>query len=264
VSVSYYPRSGDRVSPETPVALVQIRDLRKRFGATTALDGVSFDVDRGETLGLLGANGAGKSTLIKILAGLQPASSGDILIEGVIRQIDNPVQARDFGMVTVHQNIDDGVIFGMTVAENLLLDQLAVEAGNPFVTKRHIFREAEKILDELGIDLPLRSMVEDLPASGRQEVAIARALVKKPKLLVLDEPTSTLSAREAERLFDSVQSMQGRGISVLYVSHRMSEVERLCRRAVVLRNGRVVSTHNSPLDTKAIANSILGDLAIST
>ena len=264
MSVSYYPRSGDRVSPETPVALVQIRDLRKRFGATTALDGVSFDVDRGETLGLLGANGAGKSTLIKILAGLQPASSGDILIEGVIRQIDNPVQARDFGMVTVHQNIDDGVIFGMTVAENLLLDQLAVEAGNPFVTKRHIFREAEKILDELGIDLPLRSIVEDLPASGRQEVAIARALVKKPKLLVLDEPTSTLSAREAERLFDSVQSMQGRGISVLYVSHRMSEVERLCRRAVVLRNGRVVSTYNSPLDTKAIANSILGDLAIST
>jgi simple sugar transport system ATP-binding protein len=212
----------------------------------------------------LGANGAGKSTLIKILAGLQPASSGDILIEGVIRKIDNPVQARDFGMVTVHQNIDDGVIFGMTVAENLLLDQLAVEAGNPFVTKRYIFREAEKILDELGIDLPLRSIVEDLPASGRQEVAIARALVKKPKLLVLDEPTSTLSAREAERLFDSVQSMQGRGISVLYVSHRMSEVERLCRRAVVLRNGRVVSTHNSPLDTKAIANSILGDLAIST
>ncbi len=126
------------------------------------------------------------------------------------------------------------------------------------------FPEAERILEELDIDLPLKSMVEDLARERTAGSIHCPRARQETEAAILDEPTSTLSAREAERLFDSVQSMQGRGISVLYVSHRMSEIERLCRRAVVLRNGRVVSTHNSPLDTKAIANSILGDLAIST
>ena len=153
-------------SSNASVPLVQLRKLRKRFGATLALDGVSFEVNRGETVGLVGANGAGKSTLIKILAGMEPATSGEILIEGQVRTIASPVHARDFGVVTVHQNIDDGVIFGMTVAENLLLDQLSVGARNPFLTRQQIMRDARKILDELEIDLPLKLPVEDLPASG--------------------------------------------------------------------------------------------------
>ena len=121
-----------------------------------------------------------------------------------------------------------------------------------------------RFLDELELELPLDIPVEDLSASARQEVSIARALVKKPKLLILDEPTSTLSAREAERLFESVEAMQQRGIAILYVSHRMSEIERLCQRAIVLRNGLVVSSHGLPMNMRAIANSILGDLVLST
>lgn len=242
---------------------VRVVNVTKRFGATLALGGVSFDVEHGETLGLLGANGAGKSTLIKILAGLQPASTGTFFVDGSESDFSTPVQARDAGIVTVHQNIDDGVVFGMSVAENLLLDKLG-EGGNPFVTRRSIHREARHMLEQLELELPLTAMVEDLSASQRQQVSIGRALVRKPKLLILDEPTSTLSAREADQLFDAVRDMQRRGISVLYVSHHMSEIEELCDRAVVLRNGRAVSSHDTPLDRKAITHSILGDLELSS
>ncbi|MDI2097381.1 sugar ABC transporter ATP-binding protein [Ruicaihuangia caeni] len=240
---------------------VEISQLSKRFGATVALRSVSFDIRKGETLGLLGANGAGKSTLIKILSGLQPATSGTVSVQGEGREFTSPNQAQQLGIVTVHQNIDDGVVFGMTVAENLMLDTLGLFQPNPFLTYRKIRRRARALLEELELELPLDLPVEQLSASDRQQVSIGRALAKSPNLLILDEPTSTLSSREAELLFGAVRDLQYRGISVLYVSHRMSEIEELCHRAVVLRNGSVVSEHQQPLDLRAVTQSILGDLA---
>jgi len=242
--------------------LVALREISKRFGATQALKGVSFSIMPGETLGLLGANGAGKSTLIKVLSGNLMCSSGDILIEGTQARIRSPLQARECGIATVHQNIDDAIVFGMSVAENLLLDDLLKPPF--FLSRRSLMRRAREIDEQFGFKLPLSAPVEALSASGRQEVAIARALVKKPKLLILDEPTSTLSARESEKLFAAVADLKRRGIAVLYVSHRMSEIERLCDRAIVLRNGQIVSEHPAPLDTNAIAASILGDLVFSS
>lgn len=252
-----------QLAPGDSTPLIRFDAITKHFGGTVALAGVTFDVSRGETLGLLGSNGAGKSTLIKILSGMQPQTSGRIIIEGEIQTIRNPVEARDRGIVTVHQNIDDGVVFGMTVAENLVLDNLSAPGCKKWMPYRSIRRQAQSMLEELDFDLRLDLPVEQLSASGRQEVSIARALVKKPKLLILDEPTSTLSAREAERLFERVVAMQARGIAVLYVSHRMSDIQSLCHRAVVLRNGEVVSTHAAPLDTRAITVSILGELALA-
>ncbi len=245
-------------------ALVEIRDVRKIFGATHALKGVSFEIRPGETLGLLGANGAGKSTLIKILAGIHPPTSGQILIEGRDVAFGFPDDARNAGIATVHQNIDDGVVFGMSVAENLLLDEIAKPGSAVFLNQRQVLRRAEAIQEKLELDLPLAAPVEDLSASRRQEVAIARELAKQPKLLILDEPTSTLSERETEKLFDAVRDMKKRGISILYITHRMSEVDLLCDRAVVLRNGSIVSQHDAPMDTRAIASSILGELVIAT
>ncbi|TDH37897.1 sugar ABC transporter ATP-binding protein [Pseudohoeflea suaedae] len=253
----------DMTAPADSLPLVRFEAITKHFGGTVALAGVTFEVRHGETLGLLGSNGAGKSTLIKILSGMQPQTGGDILIEGVPQTLDSPVDARDCGIVTVHQNIDDGVVFGMTVAENLVLDNLSVAGGNPWMPYGRVRRQAAAILEELDFDLPLDVPVEQLSASGRQEVSIARALVKKPKLLILDEPTSTLSARESERLFERVAAMQARGIAILYVSHRMSDIQRLCHRAVVLRNGQVVSNHDAPLDARAITVSILGEIALA-
>lgn len=242
---------------------IRFEGLSKRFGATAALVDVSFSIRQGETLGLLGSNGAGKSTLIKILSGLQPLTGGRILLDGQQVNLSSPVAARDLGIVTVHQNIDDGVIFGLTVAENLLLDELSEPKCRTWLPYRTIRKRAGAILDRLEIKLPLDALVETLPASARQEIAIARALVKKPRLLILDEPTSTLSAREAERLFVKMRILQQQDIAILYVSHHMNEIQLLCQRAVVLRNGHVVSNHVAPLDSQAITQSILGELALA-
>ena len=245
-------------------ALVEFRNITKTFGATRALRGVTFDIRSGETLGLLGANGAGKSTLIKTLAGVHRPTSGQIIIEGLECDFRFPDEARNAGIATVHQNIDDGVVFGMSVAENLLLDEIATPGAKIFLNQREIVRRARKVQQELQLDLPLAAPVEDLSPSRRQEVAIARELVKRPKLLILDEPTSTLSEREAEKLFAAVQDLKRRGISILYITHRLSEVQLLCDRAVVLRNGLIVSEHEAPMDTREIAGSILGELVLST
>ena len=215
-------------------------------------------------LGLLGANGAAKSTLIKTLAGVHRPTSGHIVIEGQECDFRFPDEARNAGIATVHQNIDDGVVFGMSVAENLLLDEIAKPGAKIFLNQREIVRRARKVQQELELDLPLTAPVEDLPPSRRQEVAIARELVKRPKLLILDEPTSTLSEPEAEKLFAAVRDLKRRGISILYISHRLSEVKLLCDRAVVLRNGLIVSEHQAPMETRDIAGSILGELVLST
>ena len=252
------PPADTRSSP-----LIRFRDLAKTFGATRALRGVTFDIHPGETLGLLGANGAGKSTLIKMLAGVYKPTAGQIIIEGRECSFGFPDDARNAGIATVHQNIDDGVVFGMSVAENLLLDEIANPDTGLFLNQRKVLRRAKLVVQKLQLDLPLTAPVENLSPSLRQEVAIARELAKEPKLLILDEPTSTLSEREAERLFEAVQDLQRRGIAILYITHRMSEVELLCDRAVVLRNGEIVSEHEAPMDVRAIAGSIVGELVVS-
>ena len=261
------PDSADGNAPSAasaPGALVEFRNITKTFGATRALRGVTFDIRSGETMGLLGANGAGKSTLIKTIAGVHRQTSGQIIIEGQECDFRFPDEARNAGIATVHQNIDDGVVFGMSVAENLLLDEIAKPGSRVFLNQREIVRRARKVQQELELDLPLTAPVEDLPPSRRQEVAIARELVKRPTLLILDEPTSTLSEREAEKLFAAVQDLKRRGISILYISHRLSEVKLLCDRAVVLRNGLIVSEHEAPMNTREIASSILGELVLAT
>ncbi|MEM6461081.1 MAG: sugar ABC transporter ATP-binding protein [Pseudomonadota bacterium] len=258
------PTVGGSVSPAASSnMLVEFRSLTKTFGATRALKGVSFGIRAGETVGLLGANGAGKSTLIKTLAGIHRATSGSIIVEGQECSFDYPDDARNAGIATVHQNIDDGVVFGMSVAENLLLDEIAKSSLGFFLTEREIKRRAKQVEEKLKLDLPLGAPVEELSPSRRQEVAIARELAKNPKLLILDEPTSTLSEREAEKLFAAVKDFQNLGIAILYITHRMSEVEMLCDRVVVLRNGEIVSEHERPLDTRAIAGSILGELILT-
>ncbi|MEM7442385.1 MAG: sugar ABC transporter ATP-binding protein [Pseudomonadota bacterium] len=251
-------------SAASTAPLVSFEGLTKHFGATQALRGVTFDIKPGETVGLLGANGAGKSTLIKALAGIHRPTSGKILVEGQERSFRFPDDARNAGVATVHQNIDDGVVFGMTVAENLMLDEIAKPGGRIFLNNRAVIARAREVQRRLELDLPLEEPVENLTPSRRQEVAIARELAKNPKLLILDEPTSTLSEREAEKLFAAVLDFKHRGIAILYITHRLSEVELLCDRVVVLRDGLIVSEHDKPIDRTAIASSILGELVLTT
>ncbi|MEV4093261.1 sugar ABC transporter ATP-binding protein [Streptosporangium saharense] len=246
------------------MTVLSVSEVSKTYGATRALRGVSLDLARGEVLGLIGANGAGKSTLIKVLSGATRASSGAVRLGGRPFEPSGPLDAQAAGVQTVHQNIDDGVVPGMTVAENLTLDGFGRGGSGWFVTRGRIRERARAVAADAGLLAELDAPVESLPPSGRQRVVIARALSRAPKVLILDEPTSTLSAAEADALLPRVRALADNGVAVLYVSHRLSEIEALCDRVVVLRDGRARRTFTAPVDRHAVVAAMLGDLTPDT
>ncbi|MFF4987512.1 sugar ABC transporter ATP-binding protein [Streptosporangium saharense] len=246
------------------MTVLSVSEVSKTYGATRALRGVSLDLAPGEVLGLIGANGAGKSTLIKVLSGATRASSGSVRLAGRPFEPSGPLDAQAAGVQTVHQNIDDGVVPGMTVAENLTLDGFGRGGSGWFVTRGRIRERARAVAADAGLLAELDAPVESLSPSGRQRVVIARALSRAPKVLILDEPTSTLSAAEADALLPRVRELARNGVAVLYVSHRLSEIEALCDRVVVLRDGQARRTFTAPVDRHAVVAAMLGDLVPDT
>ena len=241
--------------PAGPV--VAVSGVSKRYGATVALRDVTLEIRPGEVFGLIGTNGAGKSTLINVLSGVTRPTTGELRLRGHRVELSGPLAAQDAGVQTVHQNIDDGVVFGMTVAENLTLDSLA--RGGRFITRARTREAARVIARAAELDLPLDAPVEALSASLRQLIVIARALSRRPELLILDEPTSTLSATETEVLLAAVRRMAADGVAVLFVSHRLSEIRDLCDRVAVLRDGAVQRTFTAPVDPHRLVEAMLGD-----
>jgi simple sugar transport system ATP-binding protein len=238
--------------------VIRIRGLNKRFGGTRAVTDFDLDIRRGEVLALMGANGAGKSTLIKVLCGVYPADSGAIEIDGQGVEFRSPIEAYTAGIHTVHQIINDGVVQQLTVAENLTLDEICRPGGSVMVNRRRIVERARDIQKILGLDLPLNSAMSDLGQAERQLVAIARALSHDPKVLILDEPTSSLSESEASRLFAIIEDLRARDVAIVYISHRLSDIRRLADRAVVMRDGRYRAEFAKPLDFDAIVNTMVG------
>ncbi|MDD7910570.1 sugar ABC transporter ATP-binding protein [Pseudovibrio exalbescens] len=237
---------------------IEISGIKKSFGTNTVLHDISLTVSGGEVLALMGANGAGKSTLVKILSGVYQADGGSISVNGQTSIIDTPQQARESGIVTVHQIINDGVVQDLTIAENLILDQLCDGRFPAFVNKGKLHERAAEVAKTIGLDLPLDTKVAELSQADKQLVAIARALSVKPRLLILDEPTSSLSEREALRLFDAVEQMRDQGVAIIYISHRMSDIRRLADRIAALREGRIVGLFEKPLDYDGAVHSMLG------
>ncbi|MEU6721031.1 sugar ABC transporter ATP-binding protein [Nonomuraea sp. NPDC046802] len=231
-----------------------VTSVSKVYGATRALSSITLELRPGEILGLIGTNGAGKSTLIKILSGATAPTSGTLSYEGRPLAFAGPLDAQAAGVQTVHQNIDDGLVPGASVAENLTLDWLA--GGGRFVTRARVRAAASAVAP--GLALPLDAPVESLPASARQQIVIARALARQARLLILDEPTSTLSEVEAAALAARVKEAAAQGVSVLYVSHRLPEIEALCDRVAVLRDGELTATFAAPLSRESIVTAMLG------
>jgi ABC-type sugar transport system ATPase subunit len=217
---------------------LEFRGISKRFPGVRALDGVSFAVARGECHALMGENGAGKSTLGKILAGVYMADSGEIRIENRTILPANPLAARQLGIAMVHQEL--AFCPNLTVAENLCLGDLPRSAG--FVQRGAMRRRAAEMLAEIEADIPIHLPIGNLSTGQEQMVQIAAALGVNARVIVMDEPTSSLSARESERLFGLIAGLKERGITIIYVSHRMEEIFRLCDRITVLRDGRHVAT----------------------
>ena len=234
---------------------LSFQKITKRFPGVLALDGVSFEVERGSCHALIGENGAGKSTLGKILAGIYTADEGAILLEGKEIHPATPLAARKLGIAMVHQEL--AFCPNLTVAENLCLGDLPRTAG--WVNRGKMRAEARSMLREIGADLNVDEPISRLSTGQEQMVQIAVAVGVHAQIIVMDEPTSSLSVRESEHLFDLLKKLKERGITVIYVSHRMEEIFHLCDSLTVLRDGRHVATEKiSQTNPERVIHQMVG------
>jgi len=238
--------------------LIDLEAVSRSFGAIKAVDGVSFQVQAGEVHALCGHNGAGKSTVVKMITGLVQPDGGRILIEGEPATIRSPQDAQQRGIALVDQELS--VVPILTVADNILLGG----KDEPFINRPRAARaRVRELLDLVGLtDVKPSDSTADLSMGGRQLVEIARALGRNAKLLVLDEPTATLSTNEIEHVFTAVRQVAASGCGVIYVSHRLDEVLDLCDRVTVLRDGKLADTADtSAIDIDQLVSMMLGDIA---
>ncbi|MFI0473838.1 sugar ABC transporter ATP-binding protein [Halomonas sp. HMF6819] len=239
--------------------VLDLEGIHKSFGSNEVLRGVDLCLEAGEVTVLMGANGAGKSTLVKVISGYHAADTGQMTLAG---DDYRPLSARAAihrGVVTVHQSIDDGVIPDLSVADNLMLDRLAAREYGLWVSRRTLNAQAEEIARTMGLTFDLNARVADLTVADRQMIGIARAMAHTPKVLILDEPTSSLSAGEAERLFQVLERLRDQGVAILYISHRMSDIKRLADRIICLRDGQVSGVfEQAPLDVSGAVHAMLG------
>ncbi len=258
-----HPPTGAAGSQHAPT--VSLRGVGMAFGSHVVLRDVDLDLAPAQVTALLGANGAGKSTLIKVLSGALPGHAGTVAVDGTEQRLATPGRARALGIATVHQRVSEGVVPGLSVQENLALDDLARPPQGRrgwLLRRRQITTVARRALGALELDWPdsvLRRDVATLGISDAQLLVVARALLHRPRLLILDEPTSALSAVEAGRLFDVVHRLREDGLAVVLVSHRLGEVDAIADRAVVLREGRITSDTLRPLRWPVILPAMLGD-----
>ncbi|MBI3850974.1 MAG: sugar ABC transporter ATP-binding protein [Verrucomicrobia bacterium] len=220
------------------MSLLSFRKITKRFPGVLALDGVSFEVERGSCHALIGENGAGKSTLGKILAGVYTADEGEMRLDGQPIHPTNPLLARQLGIAMVHQEL--AFCPNLTVAENLCLGELPAHAG--WLDRQRMRKQARAMLDEIEADIDVDRPIGELSTGQEQIVQVAAALGTHAQVIVMDEPTSSLSAHESEHLFKLLAHLKERGITVIYVSHRLEEIFQLCDTVTVLRDGRHVAT----------------------
>ena len=218
-----------------PEALA-VRELRKRFGATQALDGASFVVAEGDVHALLGENGAGKSTMVRILSGLTRPDAGSVAVFGQHVEMSGATSPHALGIRTAFQEIS--LIPDLTIAENLLLPDPPVHLGL-VLDRRRASNRVNALLTRLGLaDIDPRDRVRDCPLPIRQKIEIARAIGRDPKILLLDEPTSALSSADVEWLAERIAELRRLGTSIVLITHRIQEVRRFCDRLTILRNGR--------------------------
>jgi simple sugar transport system ATP-binding protein len=224
------------------MSLLELDDVRKSFGAVEALRGVTFSVDAGEAVALLGDNGAGKSTLMKTITGIHRLTSGSIRFAGEDLAGKGPGEIRSRGVEMIYQDL--ALAKQQNVASNIFLGREPMRRflGFPVIDKPRIEREAEAMIKRLGARVPsVRYLVGNLSGGQQQSVAIARALTFSPKLVIMDEPTAALAVREVEHVLDLVRELKRQGIAVILISHRLTDVFAVCDRVVALRQGQVVA-----------------------
>ena len=235
--------------------IIEFKGVTKRFPGVLALNDVSINIRRGSCHGLVGENGAGKSTLGKTLAGIHPLDGGQILVDGKPVRINSPRDALDAGIGMVHQEL--AFCENLTVAENLCLGQ--TPTNGLFVSHRRMIERAKEQLVAIGAKIDVHRRLGELPIGQRQMIQIAAAVGRGARILIFDEPTSSLSQAESQRLFDLIRRLQADGVTSIYVSHRMDEIFDLCDTISVLRDGRLVDTVPiSDLDEASLVSMMIG------
>ena len=215
-------------------------DIDKRFGGVHALDHVTFEVRKGEVHVLMGENGAGKSTLMKILDGLYSADSGKVYIDGEEVHIDSPLKARDLGVAMIHQELS--MCENMTIAENIFRGEEMGKFG--MVDFKKMYADAQKILDDMNLKLNAHTVVKTLSIAQKQMVEIAGAVSHNAKIVIMDEPTSSLTEVEIRELFKIVRDLKAKDTGIIYISHRMNETFEIGDRVTVMRDGQYIDTLN--------------------
>ncbi len=220
--------------------MFEFRGISKGFFGVPVLSDVSFSIESGSTVGLVGENGAGKSTLMNIMGGNHQPDAGTLMLDGVSFEPRGPRDAAMARIAFIHQELN--LFPNLSIAENLFLTSFPRRGGMPLIDRKTMRKRAAALLAEVELDMPPDTLVEHLTAGERQLVEITKALSIEARLIILDEPTTSLTARETERLFALMARLRGRGIAIIYISHSLDDVLRICDRIVVLRDGKLVAS----------------------
>ncbi|WP_050614477.1 sugar ABC transporter ATP-binding protein [Bacillus testis] len=222
---------------------IEMRDIHKAFGTNQVLTGVDFDLEPGEVHALMGENGAGKSTLMNVLTGLHSLDQGIIVIDGKETKYENAKEAENNGIAFIHQELN--VWPEMTVLENLFIGkELRTSFG--LLKSKEMRAMAKRQFEELAVTIPLDAIAGSCSVGEQQMIEIAKALMTQAEVIIMDEPTAALTEREIEKLFEVIESLKSKGVSIVYISHRMEEIFAICDRITVMRDGKTVDTKPIP------------------
>ena len=224
--------------------MIQMSGISKAFSGNVVLENVEFELASGEIHALMGENGAGKSTMMKILSGIYTKDAGEIRVDGQPVQFKSPKDAEKLGIIVIHQELN--MLPDLTVAQNLFLGKELTYGKTGVLKTRQMEKEASTLLSKLGLDINPRTRTGDLSVGKQQIIEIAKAIASDAKYIVMDEPTAALTDREIETLFKTVNELKAKGISFVYISHRMEEIFAICDRITILRDGQYVGVRNIP------------------
>lgn len=220
--------------------ILKMEQICKSFPGVKALDNCELELYRGEVHALLGENGAGKSTLMKILNGIYQADSGKIFIDGKQEEIHSVQDAKTFGISMIHQELN--LLTNLTVAQNIFIGKEVMQKNKILLDEDAIVARTEELLNSVNLQVSPKTHVSALTIAQQQMVEIVKAISDNSKIVIMDEPTASLSAGEIERLFEIVRELQKKGCSIIYISHRMDEIKKICQRATIMRDGKYIST----------------------
>jgi len=223
------------------VALLEVRNVSKSFGAIHAVNDISWSIEPGEVVGLMGDNGAGKSTLVKLIAGNFPPTDGEVLVDGEVCHFHKPIQARAKGIEVVYQDL--ALADNLTAAQNVFLGRELNKGFWPFrvLDKQAMIDRSAKLFDELKSETRPRDLVKKMSGGQRQAVAIARTRLSNAKLVLMDEPTAAISVRQVAEVLELIRRLKHQGVAVILISHRMPDVFAVSDRIIVMRRGTKVA-----------------------